>query len=276
MTQESAYFSDETLTAYLDGELDPTTSRAVDAALETDSMLADRLASLDFPMDKLRQVMSPEALGAPALPASFLPQNETLSDAPQQNVVPLRPARSRFLMPLSLAASFLIGMVATTLIQPLPEQEPVVTAAAPAEPAEPPKIGWTAAVATYQSLYVTETLEGPAQEKSAADAVLARARDEFDVALGPATEIDGATFKRAQMLGFRGKPLLQMAYLRDDGTPFALCLIRTDNADRGIKPVEMFDLAGVSWVKDGVGYFLIGGDDAAQIEDLSTAFIARL
>ena len=156
-------------------------------------------------------------------------------------------------------------MVATTLLIPAPEP-----------PQGPAPLGWTAAVASYQSLYVTETLSNTGQAAAETDAVLARAADEFEVALAPATQIDGITFKRAQMLGFKGKPLLQMAYLTPDGTPFALCLIRTDKPDRGTKGIEMFDVAGVSWVKDGVGYLLIGGNDVGRVEDLSGSFIASL
>lgn len=256
MTQDKATFSDEILTAYLDGELDASATQDVDAALADNPDLADRLAALDLPMDSLRAIMAPDVLSAPAMPVALLAANDP---------APVRAARPRHFAPLSLVAAFLVGMVATTLIQP--PEAPVPTAA---------PLGWTAAVATYQSLYVTETLEASDQDPATTDAVLARAAEEFDVVLAPATEITGMDFKNARILGFRGKPLLQMAYLRNDGTPFALCLIRTDNPDRDIKTIEMFDLAGVSWVKDGVGYLLIGGDDTQQVEDLSTVVRAQL
>lgn len=255
MTQESLAFTDETLSAYLDGELDAATTAAIDAAIETDETLVDRLAALDIPVDLIRSVMAPDVLGAPPLP-DFLREAEE----PIQSQTPTR-TRPRSFLPLALVASFLVGMVATTLILPEPEPAPG---------------GWTAAVASYQALYVTETLATSKQDAAARDAVLARAGLEFDVTLASATQIDGLDFKRAQMLGFKGKPLLQMAYLTPDGTPMALCLIRTDNPDRGFKEIDMFDLAGTSWVSNGVGYLLIGGDDASQIEALSNRMIAAL
>lgn len=252
MTQESLAFTDETLSAYLDGELDAETTAAIDTALETDEALVDRLAALDIPVDLIRSVMAPDVLGAPPLP-DFLREVEE----------PAQPAarRPRSFMPLALVASFLVGMVATTLILPEPQETPT---------------GWTAAVASYQALYVTETLAASEQEAADRDAVLSRAGQEFEITLSPATQIEGLDFKRAQMLGFNGKPLLQMAYLTADGTPVALCLIRTDKADRGFKQINMFDLAGTSWVSDGVGYLLIGGDDPSQIETLSNRMIAAL
>lgn len=254
MTQESLAFTDEDLSAYLDGELDAETTSAIDAALETDEALADRLADLEIPVDLIRSVMAPNVLGAPPLP-DFLREDEAPPE-PQSR-------RPRSFVPLALVASFLVGMVATTLIIPEP---------APA----PTQGGWTTAVASYQALYVTETLSTSQQSSEATDAVLARAAQEFNATLAPATEIEGLEFKRAQMLGFNGKPLLQMAYLTPDGIPMALCLIRTDDPDRSFKQIDMFNLAGVSWVNDGVGYLLIGGDDAAQIEALGNRMVAAL
>jgi len=256
MTQEAIDFSDETLTAYLDGELDAATASAIDAALATDDALAERLGTLDFPMQALQTVMAPAVLGAPALPAEL---TETAQTAPASAAQQRRGGFGG----LALVASFFVGMVATTLVIPKSAPDSAFS-------------GWTAAVASYQSLYVTETLSGATQDADVTASVLARATEEFDVDLAPAIELEGFEFKRAQMLGFRGKPLLQMAYLSPEGTPLALCLIRTDTPDKASEQVEMFDLAGVSWVKDGVGYFLIGGDNATQIDDLSARMVTSL
>ncbi len=59
MTQETDTFSDEMLTAYLDGELDSAAVATLDAALSQDDHLAARLAALTFPMYQLRAVMAP-------------------------------------------------------------------------------------------------------------------------------------------------------------------------------------------------------------------------
>ena len=42
---EARYFSDEVLTAYIDGEADQSTRNAIETALRTDAVLAERLAS---------------------------------------------------------------------------------------------------------------------------------------------------------------------------------------------------------------------------------------
>ena len=67
-----------------------------------------------------------------------------------------------------------------------------------------------------------------------------------------------------------------MAYLDADGTPMALCLTRVGAEDRGPRTSTSHDMAGVSWVQDGVGYVLIGGSDAARVEALSAQVIAQL
>jgi hypothetical protein len=56
----------------------------------------------------------------------------------------------------------------------------------------------------------------------------------------------------------------------------ALCLTRVGAEDRGPKTSTSHNLAGVSWVKDGVGYYLIGGSDLARVEALSQQVITSL
>lgn len=252
MTHGETPFSDETLTAYLDDELDADTRSAVEIALAQDAALTARLAALDIPLDVLRQVMEPAVLRAPAMPD--LPVFATPA-APQTS-----PRRGRMLMPLTLAATFALGMVATTLLIPAPAAQS----------------GWLNAIASYQALYVTETLSGARQQDGLSQEVLARAGNTFGVPLDTATTLSGLDFRRAQMLGFKGKPLLQMAYLTNDGVPMALCLIKVSEADRGVQPTTLFELAGASWVNNGVGYFLIGGQDSAQIAALSRELNAKL
>lgn len=242
MTQERTYISDETLTAYLDGALEDSELAKIDAALAADEDLRARCDALTFPVDDLRAIMAPDVLKAPALPSELLKTE---------------PPRTRFWVPTAVAAAFVVGMVVPQFF-------------APSTPT------WTEAVASYQALYVTETLSNAAQSPEDADLVLARAAKTFGVDLEHATQVQGMTFKRAQMLGFEGRPLLQMAYLTPDGTPMALCLVAVNEAERGPEPSMMFGLAGVSWVENGVGFFLIGGGDAGQIDAFSSQIIASL
>ena len=87
--------------------------------------------------------------------------------------------------------------------------------------------------------------------------------------LRPAVELDGLEFKRAQLLAIEGRPLIQMAYLDAAGQPFAFCAVRLDDADQSILSEMSHGLATASWVNDGVGFVLIGGDDVEAVTALT-------
>ena len=89
------------------------------------------------------------------------------------------------------------------------------------------------------------------------------------VDLRPAKDIEGLMFRRAQMLAIEGKPLVQMAYLDDQGRPFAFCAVLLGDGDEAILSEMNHGLAAASWVEDGVGYVLIGGDDVPGVTALS-------
>lgn len=267
MSETQRHISDERLVAYLDGALGDAARAEIDAALEQDPALAERLAGLDVPMAGLRAVMTPEVLSAPQMPEGLLAQVPAPFAAPPLAEGPADPAplpriRSRAWVPSLMAACFAAGIALTYVFTPAPP--------APAKP------GWIDAVASYQKLYVTETLQDTRQQPTEAAQVLARAARDFGVPLNAALSLEGLAFRRAQMLGWNGGPLLQVAYLADDGTPMALCLTRVSAADRGPKTAISQDLAGVSWVQDGVGYVLLGGDDTARVEALAGQVRARL
>ena len=61
-------FSDEDLTAFLDGEADDALTAAIADQLERDSDLADRLAALDIPMVPLAEAYNALLAEAPPMP----------------------------------------------------------------------------------------------------------------------------------------------------------------------------------------------------------------
>lgn len=92
--------SDETLIAYLDGELDTAESRQVESWLDTDPQARERLAALAYTDDLVRSAFS--EIGNEPVPAALLaaargeiaqPAQASAEPAPDTNVVPLkRPA----------------------------------------------------------------------------------------------------------------------------------------------------------------------------------------
>ena len=79
------------------------------------------------------------------------------------------------------------------------------------------------------------------------------------------TSIEGLEFRRAQTLGFEGRPLLQLAYVTVEGVPVALCLVSVDQGDRLARSSRQYGLATMDWIKGGVGYVLIGDVAADQL-----------
>jgi len=167
----------------------------------------------------------------------------------------------RFAWPMGLAASFALGMVVMTALGPNDSTD--VASATP---------DWVETVASYQALYTTETLSGAVQDRTVSSAILARARDELGVDLTGALDIEGLTFKRVQMLAIDGAPLIQMAYLDAEGRPFAFCLTMRDDADQDALSKMSWDLATSSWVEDGVGFVLVGGEDTDRVGEIAQQF----
>jgi len=243
MTRDPHQFTDAELTAFLDGQASEDLSARITARLDSDPALADRVQALDAPVSALREALSLDAISAPAMPAH-------LTAKPRMKLAYIA-------MPAAIAASFLLGLLV-----------------APDKPPAP--MGWIDQVASYQALYVTETLAGDAQDPALTQNALMQAQAALEFDFNAAPQIEGLTFKRAQMLAVGGEALVQLAYLDDAGVPFALCITRVANNDRGMKTKTSHDLAAASWVEDGLGYVLIGGQDATRVGALAEGLITAI
>lgn len=244
-------FSDEELTAFLDGEAGDELAFAISTQMETDDALNAQIAALDIPKDALVEAFDALLSTAPEMP--YLPQ----MDAP----APAQPT-SRFGWAWGFG-TFGTGIAAGLAV--------ALFTGFGAPPAAPPP-GWVAFVASYQSLYTEATLRDVAPSDADTSAQLASVSSELGLDLTSLPQAEGLTFKRAQVLSFNGKPLIQVAYLRDDGTPVALCILP---AGPDGKPVSMGAAQGMAlarWNTPGFGYLLIGGDDAAPLETEADTF----
>lgn len=233
MSAEPARFSDAELTTYLDGEADSVLASQINVALAEDEGLAARVAELSSGVDLLNDAFSLDHLSAPAYVAPASP----------------KATRSGIMLPLTIAASFALGAVVMQAFQP--------------------KTDWVDIIASYQALYVTETLSRAVQAPALAENVFQTAQSALGVDLRAATEIPGLDFKRAQLLAIEGQTLIQMAYLDGAGRPFAFCAVRLDDGDQSLLSEMSHGLAAASWISDGVGFVLIGGDDTDAVTALS-------
>ncbi len=236
--------SDETLLAYLNGNLDETEAQEIESAVEADPELEQRLMALD-PF-------------APVVHAVF---KDVPQDAPQITLpdrARSQPASQPFRL-LAVAASVAIVAVSATLWA-----------------TRPAPLGWAQQAAIYQSLYVPETIATLDTAPEALEAQFAQAEATLGRSLNreALSVLPGAELKRAQVLSFKGKPLVQVVFADDQGRPFAFCVIRQGPGapDKDVNLAVLSGLATATWAEDGYGYMIIGADGQSDLSDRLAAF----
>ncbi|MEL7216243.1 MAG: hypothetical protein AAGJ96_09980, partial [Pseudomonadota bacterium] len=236
----SAY-SDEQLTAFLDGEVSDAEAEAIAAALEQDPALAKRLAGLEVDFAPIREAF-----------------DAVLVDAPEVELPEPAPER-RWVQPLMAASvALLVGVgVGWTLRAPEPAQAP----------------GWLEVVAQYQALYAAETLAAVQPAPSAREAEVLRVAAAVGAPLTVEnTEAAGLRYARGQVLDLGGRPLAQLLYQAADGTPVALCVIATAAGDAPVTTREVNGIPAAVWREGGFAYLVIGETDPATIGATAEAF----
>ena len=225
------YFTNEELLAYLDQEIDSETAKTISRRLECDEVLRERVAKLNELSDGITTALDGLLASAPEMPDMG------------QNIVPSK--ITNWLVPVGLAAALIVGTVFDTYSQQR----------------STPK-GWMKYVSAYQSLYVNGTLTSVDVSDEDNTAQLSHLSKIIGRDLSAAQNTDGIAFRRAQLLGFEGRPLVQMAYLSQIGSPIALCVIKSISAEE--QPVQLTtleDMSAAYWTKDGYSFLLIGGKD---------------
>ncbi|WP_298913842.1 hypothetical protein [uncultured Roseobacter sp.] len=241
---QDRYFTDEELVAYLDGEDDLAPVADIAQAAETDAALGARIAALT--VDTARIAASFDLLKADERPMPKLP--EPALRAPKFQIAGMALAAS-------VALAIGIGIGAYSSGQRTQ--------------------GWVDYVAAYQALYSNSTLAHIDQAETAKQAELDRVTAAIGKSVGVGTlqTLPEVEYKRAQVLSFNGRALIQLAFLTSTGEPVALCIIRSNVADTPDPALsEMEGLSAARWARDGYDYLLIGGNDAALIDRIATEF----
>ena len=138
---------------------------------------------------------------------------------------------------------------------------------------KPAERSWLDVVANYQRLYVPETLSTPynprGQSVSAQNDNIQQLSQLVNLDLSRIKNIEGMTFKRAQQLGFNGKPLVQMVFALPDGTPVAICILQSDANSRGPRSQTLEGMAASDWTTGTHGVLIIGGEDQNLINQIT-------
>lgn len=248
---DKRHFSDEELTAFLDGENEHAPIAEIEAQLRIDSNLRTRLETLRLNSGDITEAFN-----------TLLPDAPQAPDFLQEGFKAVQPGRRPWrIAGYAAAAALLAGFVGF--------------AGGSYWQARQPAPGWIDVVADYQALYVNGTLAAIDRPPEEARSELDRVAGSFgkDLSFDALTANDQLDFKRAQLLGFNGKPLVQLAFLSDAGDPVALCIIKSGKpGDAAVTTKSLKGMRTAIWRKNGYAYVLIGGKDAGLIESAAEAF----
>ena len=90
-------------------------------------------------------------------------------------------------------------------------------------------------------------------------------------------DAEGLHYRRAQVLGFEGAPIVQLAYVTETGVPVALCVLRGDGAeDAAVVTTERHGMPAAQWANNGREYLLVGRMDAKALARVAEDFAKRL
>ncbi len=247
----SVHFSNEELTAYLDDEIGPAERRRINAALEVNTNLKVQLDSLKIDRAMLKADFDDLMQSAPRYNVNHVTTIEVVQ-IPTDN-------RLKFAVVGALCA-MMAWVAATGLFRA-------------------PPITWQEKAAIYHSLYVNRTISDVVTNPASAQVELERATKALgkDIFLANLNRIPEFEYKRSQILGFEGRPLLQVAFLSRIGSPIVLCIMRGDIvAAKGIKTDVIQGMAAATWSKGAYEYLLIGGSDKELIARAANTFAAVL
>ena len=252
MARESDSFSDEQLVAYLDDELDQPLRRSIEAALTRDPSLTQRLAALEIDRAAVCGVFD-DVLGA--APHADVPP---LSSRPRERRADSRAWTRRGAVAAGVLVVALAGFGAGYVLH------------------RGPSADWRTAVADYQVLYTADTLAAVRLGRDEREEQLRRvsARVGFPVS-ADSVVLPSLSYRRAQILGHRGTPLAQLAYVDARGGPVALCFLRTGEPDSAPAAATLRGLETVSWSRNGFGFLLIGQTSKRDLVAVAEAFIRR-
>ena len=242
-------YSDKQLKAYLDGSLEPDIVNAIDQQLSADPDLEKRLLALE----PLRPVIGAAFEAVPN--ASRLAGLDIPAPAKRN-----APTRRFFLAGGIAAASGAAGFGIAALSTP---------------PAAP--LGWQEQVAIYQALYGPETVQHIDTTDEALEAQFARASAALgrEVQVANVTGLDGLRLRRAQILHFEGRPLVQIVFSAESGQPVAFCILTL--AQSKTKAPQFRTLSGLQtshWMDGKYGYMVLGNIDVALLDDVTSRLSA--
>jgi anti-sigma factor RsiW len=258
--------SDETLVAYLDGELAPAEHARLEERLAADPALRARLDLLRSGDGDFAGVFQNLFDAAPAdRLAAMLDRVEAERDARRAGSTRggFRPA-----LIAAAAALLIVGGVAGYLASGVTGSEEI-------EAADPGY--WRSVVADYVALYTTDTFAGIPDNDAIKSAGLAGVGGKIGLDLSlDRVRLPDLNLKGAIIFAYRDMPLAQIAYLSKDKGPVAFCIIANGASDHGLRFEEREGRNIVYWAKGGRSFLVIGKLPKEVLESYAASLEERV
>lgn len=260
---------DSQLIAYADGELSASDAAAVKRALSESPELRQSVELLRASRLPYRDAFATQKL--PPLPDELRRRIEAMASAARQEAdhVVAQPAPRR-LRRFWLAAAFVAGAFCAGLVQQLRVAWPDGVG----KPAEMVAAGnsrpWISVAADYQQMYTRETVENVTPDSAASADTVDAIRKVDGIRLRvPDLRPAGLSFRSVERLRYNGKPLVQIVYLPERGTPVALCVTKDLRPDQPIAQRQMSGMTVVSWRQNELSYALVGKPDSGDLQTIA-------
>jgi anti-sigma factor RsiW len=237
------------LMAYVDGELDFETTRAVEAALETDASARAKVAMFSQTSSLLRSAWSSDY---------YVEQKGLL-----QSVRRLVRAQSSRRLAMAVAACLVIALTGFGTGRYLTLPASALN-------------GFMDETAEYHEVYAQETThlaEISAENKTEFQAWLSARLGR--VLIVPDLSSAGLDYAGGRLLVVAGKPVAEMIYTRPFGQPIAVCVTLMTQRPESIRVAEHGELRMAGWTDGSFGYSVVGELNQAAIMALATTVASQ-
>ncbi|WP_299407416.1 anti-sigma factor [uncultured Roseobacter sp.] len=248
----------EKLSAFLDGELSETETRAMEKALENDAELQAELETL-MAADRVAKDEFAAILGEP-VPFELA---KAIQDAPE-DIIANDPGAPRKGTGWLTAAAAVIALAIGSgggYWAGLTQGNEVV--AAP---------GWLQDIADYHTVYAAQKrhlVEVPATERDHIQTWLTNTVG-ADVRV-PDLTAQGLEFQGARLLVAAGKPVAQLMYLDANERVVALCQIQTETPRDGFAEQSIQNFGMVSWGGENSNFVVVGDEGRSDLAEIARA-----
>lgn len=248
---------DLTLLAYVDGELDAATARAVEEEVRGDPQAARRVRRLRESSAVIRAAVN-EPIHGPVPHGLIGALSEPVSDRPRRRR--LLAAGAAALAAAGFGGAYFAGTLAVRTEPPLTADEELVEE-----------------IVSYHSFYAEHPPPATAQrpDPKVMEAWLGRHLQQ-PVHI-PDLSGKGLHFQTARLFVYEDRPIAQIVYESPGSPPVALCIVAARGD--GSRPFESMHRRGfnlITWERSGSVYLVVGAAPESRLRSLSTEISTRL